>query len=126
MPTNYTEKDAAANPPKANAYPAPEESHLGDVRVTSAAFDKKHPSIVKFLTGGGNHNTRPARAVMPAYPHAMHTGGPVMEDGVYRLQAGEHVLTASEAAKARKHALMVSGMKSLAKSGKSSSKKTKE
>jgi hypothetical protein len=54
---------------------------------------------------------------------SMHTGGPVMADGAYRLKAGEHVLTAAEAKKAQKHALMASGMKSLAKSGKSSSKK---
>jgi lysophospholipid acyltransferase (LPLAT)-like uncharacterized protein len=56
----------------------------------------------------------------------MHNGGPVMADGVYRLKAGEHVLTAPEAAKAKKHAMMASGMKSLAKSGKAISKKAKE
>lgn len=44
-----------------------------------------------------------------------HTGGTIPADGVYKLQAGEHVLTAPEAEKAKKHALMVSGMKSLAK-----------
>jgi len=49
---------------------------------------------------------------------AMHTGGPVPADGVYRLQAGEHVLTAAEAANARKHAMMAAGMKSLAKPAK--------
>jgi hypothetical protein len=45
----------------------------------------------------------------------MHKGGPIKADGVYTLKAGEHVLTAPEAAKARTHALMASGMKSLAK-----------
>lgn len=45
----------------------------------------------------------------------MHTGGPVIKDGAYQLKAGEHVLTAPEAEKARKHALMSVGMKSLAK-----------
>lgn len=45
----------------------------------------------------------------------MHKGGPVPADGAYNLKAGEHVLTASEAGKARQHALMASGMKSLAK-----------
>ena len=44
-----------------------------------------------------------------------HKGGEIPTDGTYKLKAGEHVLTAAEAAKARKHALMVSGMKSLAK-----------
>ena len=60
-----------------------------------------------------------ARSVLPT----MHNGGPVLADGGYQLKAGEHVLTASEAAKARKHALMASGMKSLAKPGKATSKK---
>lgn len=45
----------------------------------------------------------------------MHNGGPVAADGVYQLKKGEHVLTAPEAAKARKHAMMAVGMKSLAK-----------
>lgn len=45
----------------------------------------------------------------------MHNGGPVPADGVYSLRAGEHVLTAPEATKARMHALMASGLKSLAK-----------
>jgi hypothetical protein len=48
----------------------------------------------------------------------MHTGGPVHADGAYQLKAGEHVLTAPEAAKARTHALAASGMKSLAKPAK--------
>jgi hypothetical protein len=45
----------------------------------------------------------------------MHNGGPVLTDGSYQLKAGEHVLTAPAAEKARKHAIMASGMKSLAK-----------
>ena len=44
-----------------------------------------------------------------------HKGGPIPKDGAYKLKAGEHVLTAKEADTARKHALMASGMKSLAK-----------
>jgi hypothetical protein len=47
----------------------------------------------------------------------MHKGGPVMTDGAYQLKAGEHVLTAPEAVKAKKHALMASGIKSLAQAG---------
>jgi hypothetical protein len=54
-----------------------------------------------------------ARSVLPK----MHNGGTVKADGDYNLKAGEHVLTAPEAAKARQHALMASGMKSLAKPG---------
>jgi hypothetical protein len=45
----------------------------------------------------------------------MHKGGEIPEDGAYQMKAGEHVLTAAEAQKARKHALMAAGMKSLAK-----------
>ena len=54
-----------------------------------------------------------ARSALPK----MHKGGTVTADGGYDLKAGEHVLTAPEAAKARQHALMASGMKSLAKPG---------
>jgi len=50
----------------------------------------------------------------------LHNGGPVLADGAYQLKAGEHVLTAPEAKKARKHALMAAGMKSLANPGKAS------
>lgn len=53
---------------------------------------------------------------MKALPR-MHKGGPVLKDGAYNLKAGEHVLTAPEAAKAKSHALAASGMKSLAKPG---------
>jgi len=45
----------------------------------------------------------------------LHNGGPVTRDGAYNLKKGEHVLTEPEAKQARKHALMASGIKSLAK-----------
>lgn len=48
----------------------------------------------------------------------MHSGGPVATDGVYQLKAGEHVLTEPEAKIAKKHAMMMTGLKSLAKDGK--------
>lgn len=57
----------------------------------------------------------PKANISVAQMPSMHSGGPVMADGPYRLKAGEHVLTEAEAKKARKHALMASGMKSLAK-----------
>ena len=47
----------------------------------------------------------------------MHDGGPVVADGAYQLKAGEHVLTAAEVIKARKHAIMASGIKSLVRPG---------
>lgn len=53
----------------------------------------------------------------PAAPvRTMHRGGPVKEDGMYKLKKGEHVLTAEEAEHAHKHALMFSGIKSMARS----------
>lgn len=54
-----------------------------------------------------------ARSVLPK----MHNGGTIKVDGGYDLKAGEHVLTAAEAKKARKHALIAAGMKSLARPG---------
>jgi hypothetical protein len=46
----------------------------------------------------------------------MHRGGEVKADGPYLLKKGEHVLTPKEAKVAHKHALMMSGLKSMAKS----------
>lgn len=44
----------------------------------------------------------------------LHKGGPVPSDGAYQLKAGEHVLTAPEAGRARQHALIRAGMRSMA------------
>jgi hypothetical protein len=66
------------------------------------------------VTPGANAAKAPADI-----PH-LHHGGPVPTDGIYKLKAGEHVLTAKEAAKAKKHALLASGLKSLAMPGKGS------
>jgi hypothetical protein len=55
-----------------------------------------------------------------ALPPNMHKGGPVLTDGTYNLKAGEHVLAKGEADKARKHAILASGLKSLAKPGRKS------
>lgn len=86
----------------------------------SAGVDKHYDETAAATSLKGNQQQ--SQAILGT----LHTGGPVMADGAYKLKAGEHVLTAAEATKARKHALMASGIKSLAKSGKSSSKKTKE
>jgi hypothetical protein len=57
-------------------------------------------------------------SVIPMQPiESRHKGGPIMKDGVYRLKAGEHVLTEDETHQARKHAIMASGIKSLAEPG---------
>jgi Ethanolamine utilization protein EutJ (predicted chaperonin) len=68
------------------------------------------PSIGSDVAAGLKWNTDQAKAVMAP---KLHKGGPVKKDGIYDLKKGEHVLTADEATKARKHALMASGMKSL-------------
>lgn len=86
----------------------------------SANVDKDYDATANATAIKGNVLQR--QAVLGS----MHTGGPVMADGAYRLKAGEHVLTEPEAKMARKHAMMASGMKSLAKSGKTNSKKVKE
>lgn len=68
----------------------------------SAAASSSHQSEV----------SRPAE-ITPNF----HKGGTVKKDGQYQLKAGEHVLTAPEAEKAKKHAIMASGIKSLANAG---------
>jgi hypothetical protein len=88
------------------------------VAAPKVAAAKAPPSIGQELLAKKTMVDK-ARSVLPS----LHNGGPVLADGGYQLKAGEHVLTASEAGKARKHALMASGMKSLAKPGKATSKK---
>ena len=90
--------------PSPSASPAPKSS-----AVTPAA---KTPNLGDELAA---KKTMVDKA-MQALPK-MHKGGPVPADGAYNLKAGEHVLTANEAAKAKTHALMASGMASLAKPG---------
>lgn len=97
--STFPSSKPAAKPAPAAA-PAKPAPTLGDeLAATKQQIDKNKPALPK-----------------------MHSGGPVMADGAYQLKAGEHVLTASEAQKARKHALMASGMKSLASPGKKSKK----
>jgi hypothetical protein len=48
----------------------------------------------------------------------MHKGGPVPADGIYTLKKGEHVLTEKEVGTVKKHALMATGLKSLAATAK--------
>ena len=47
----------------------------------------------------------------------LHKGGTVDADGPYLMKKGEHVLTAREAGKAKKAALLLKGLKSLQNSG---------
>lgn len=87
------------------ADPKEKKAYIAD----SANVDKDYEGTANATAIKGNELQR--RAILGS----MHKGGPVKADGAYNLKAGEHVLTASEAANARKHALMASGMKSLAK-----------
>lgn len=94
-PRNPVPKTAASAAPKASMSTGePEKGIKGELADKAANVD----SYVK------------------AFPK-MHNGGPVVADGAYQLKAGEHVLTETEAKKAKKHALMASGIKSLAKAG---------
>jgi hypothetical protein len=80
--------------------------------------DKNHARNALSRAGaiGGSTEATVRAKVHSKYPTIgkMHNGGTVKADGAYDLKAGEHVLTAPEAAKARNHALMASGMKSMA------------
>jgi hypothetical protein len=79
---------------------------------TAVASEKPAPSIGEELAVKKSMVDK-AKSALPK----MHKGGTVKADGGYSLKAGEHVLTAPEAELAKKHALMASGMKSLAKAG---------
>lgn len=79
----------------------------------AAAPAKAAPSIGQELAAKKTMVDK-ARSALPK----MHKGGEVKATGDYNLKAGEHVLTASEAAKARQHTLMAVGLKSLARPSK--------
>jgi hypothetical protein len=89
--------------------PAPVKADAAP-KATAVTPVKKSPSIGDELSA----KKAIVDKAMSALPK-LHKGGPVPADGAYNLKAGEHVLTAPEAAKARTHALAASGMKSLAK-----------
>jgi hypothetical protein len=86
------------------AAPAPKPASGGGDPTVGASLKAKSDNVNEYL------NSLPK----------MHKGGPVLADGAYQLKAGEHVLAKGEAAKATKHALMASGMKSLIQPGKAS------
>jgi hypothetical protein len=116
----------AGNPliPRESANPKPRRTtgeNFGLAMPRAIGSPKASPVSAPRTTGMGM--TVPKANVDVSQVPMMHKGGTVKADGVYGLKAGEHVLTASEAAVARKHALMFSGLKSLAKSEKPSLKK---
>lgn len=95
------------------AFPSSMAPKASAPKVTAkAAPIVKAPSVGDELAAKAA-NVKEYEAALPK----MHKGGPVMSDGAYVLKAGEHVLAPGEADIARKHALMASGMKSLAKPG---------
>lgn len=92
MPATPAPSSAAVkSTPSVKPAPAKAPTTMDELKVRQANIDKVKASLPK-----------------------LHDGGPVKVDGAYQLKAGEHVLTAAEAARARKHALIHSGMRSLA------------
>jgi hypothetical protein len=84
----------------------------GGSALASAAGKASDKASEAATTSHQSEVSRPAE-ITPSF----HKGGTVKKDGTYRLQAGEHVLTEPEAEKAKKHAIMASGIKSLANAG---------
>lgn len=93
------------------AHVAAKQLHISDASAKNALTAKSRG------IRGGIHYTPDTPT-----PPKMHKGGDVPKDGPYTLKAGEHVLTEKEAKIARKHAILASGLKSLAKSAKSAKK----
>ncbi len=84
----------------------------GGAALAAAGKEASDKASAAATTSHQREVSRPAE-ITPSF----HKGGTVKKDGTYRLKAGEHVLTAPEAEKAKKHAIMASGIKSLAKAG---------
>jgi hypothetical protein len=106
---------------KTYRYTPPSKAEAGTIFGVPLYHTESKP-----VFGGGKgsmiqkgHSDAPSRGNPQSIPR-MHNGGPVLSDGAYQLKAGEHVLTAAEAAKAKKHAIMAAGIKSLVKPGKGS------
>ena len=83
------------------------------------AISKPANSAAKIMAQAAPASTVVTPGANAAMPH-LHQGGPVPADGPYQLKAGEHVLTAKEAAKVKRRALMSAGLKSMAQPGKGS------
>ena len=91
---------------------AARQKDIADTKASNAAKFKSNPNwLDDSMKAAAAKGERGGSSAVPK----RHNGGPVLKDGAYALKAGEHVLTAKEAEKARKHALMASGLKSLAK-----------
>lgn len=120
MPDNTSKVATAKNVlASANkAFPSPKPA--APVKPAAAPAPAA-PSHVGEPEAGIAHDLASKQATVDEYMKAlpkMHKGGPVLADGGYHLKAGEHVLAPGEADKARKHAMMAVGMKSLANPGK--------
>lgn len=113
-----TYKGRAAMPKKSFALPAKREGGKGGYPIPDKAHGRNALSRVSQFGSPSEKATVRAK-VHSKFPTIgkMHSGGTVKKDGAYSLKAGEHVLTAPEADKARNHALIASGMKSLATPG---------
>lgn len=139
--TNTGAADSRLSIGKYRSKPVPQNDPIATAKAALSKANTAFPTkFSKVATGATPAKPAPAPAapVKPAAPAApahnlgteladkktmmdkavsalpkMHKGGTIKTDGAYNLKAGEHVLTEPEAALARKHALMASGMKSL-------------
>lgn len=120
-----TTKARKAMPTKSFALPAKREGGKGGYPIPDKAHARNALSRVSQFGSSAEKTTVRAK-VRAKYPTIgkMHNGGTVKADGPYDLKAGEHVLTEKEAATARNHALMASGMKSLTNPGPKAGKGT--
>ena len=112
MPDALSDAKAALAHANTAFPPAPKATPVA-VKAPSPAPAQSNIGVELREKGKMMDNARKALSDAPK----MHKGGTVKADGVYNLQAGEHVLTAPETAKVRKHAMMISGLKSLANPG---------
>lgn len=113
---NNLESEAGGPLPSSRPKPAPAP------KATPKPSSPSYFQQARALANGYGEAARGIRANaqnVDQYANApkMHNGGPVLQDGVYRLKKGEHVLTPREVSRARNHAMVAAGMKSLVKAG---------
>lgn len=107
--------DAKAELSKASTMSASLPKAAAPAPKPSAPVKAKAPTLSDELSAKGQM-VGEAKKALAVTPPKMHRGGAVKQDGVYQLKKGEHVLTEEEAMHAHKHALMASGLGSMARS----------
>lgn len=107
--SNASRDFPSAKPAAAAA--APHRQGMISSMVKAVSANKQESAGIGKELGAKARNISDYAASAPK----MHKGGPVKANGIYSLLAGEHVLPRHEVAKAKRHALMAAGMKSLAR-----------